>query len=52
MLIDKSPHQLSKEDIARQALEAAARALEEYNCGKVYRKAMDKAAEVIRRLKP
>lgn len=52
MIIEKPPGQLALEDIRRQVLEAAAKRLESHACGIAYRKAFDRAAEIIREMKP
>lgn len=53
MIIDKSLEQLTQEEIQRQALEAAAKKLEEQTFkGEGYRKALKAAARVVRSLKP
>lgn len=52
MIISKPPDQLAKEDLIRQTLEAAAKKLESFSWGVAYRKAFDRAAEIIREMKP
>lgn len=49
-LIEKTPEQLEREDIARQALEAAAVKLETHAVGELYAKAFRKAAKLVRSL--
>lgn len=51
MLIEKSPEQLEREDIARQALETAARTLEQRAGNEIYQRAWRAAAKVVRSLK-
>ncbi len=50
-LIDKTPEQLEREDIARQALETAARTLEQRAGNEIYQRAWRAAAKVVRSLK-
>lgn len=45
---DKTPEQLAKEDIARQALEAAAQKLESHQTNNLYRRALTIGAKLIR----
>lgn len=49
---DKSTLQLVREDAARQALEAAAKKLEQHAGGQAYTMAFAKAARLVRELKP
>lgn len=48
----KTPEELIREDAARQALEAAAKKIEEQICAHAYMAAFKKAAKIIRQLKP
>lgn len=49
---EKSPEQLIREDIERQALEAAAKALETRAGNSLYEKAWKAGAKLVRSLKP
>lgn len=51
-VITKTAEQLAREDIERQALEAAARKLESLNGNEVYSRAWKRAAETVRSMKP
>jgi hypothetical protein len=51
-MIDKTLEQLRDEEVARRALEAAAKAVESRAGNAVYRRAWIIAAEVIRSMKP
>lgn len=50
-LVDKSPEQLAKEDLVRQALDAAACELEKRSTNELYAKAFKAAAKIIRSMK-
>ena len=50
--VEKTSQQLERESIERQALEAAAKRVEGYHGNPVYRKAWEKAAKIIRAMKP
>lgn len=50
-LVHKSPERLAQEDIARQALEAAAIELERRSTNELYAKAFKAAAKIIRSMK-
>lgn len=49
---DKTPDQLLREEVTRQALEKAAKAVETRSGNAVYKRAWVIAAAVIRNLKP
>lgn len=50
-LIEKSPDQLAKEDLVRQALDAAASELERRSTNELYAKAFRAAAKIVRSMK-
>lgn len=51
-VIPKTFEQLAREDVERQALEAAARKIEALSGNEIYQRAWRKAAHVIRSEKP
>lgn len=52
MTIEKTPEQLRDDEIQRRTLEAAAKALEARSGNKLYMRAWEIGAEVIRSMKP
>lgn len=50
-LVEKSPEQLAKEDLVRQALDAAANELERRSTNEMYAKAFKAAAKIVRSMK-
>lgn len=50
-LVHKTPERLAQEDIARQALEAAAIELERRSTNEMYAKAFRAAAKILRSMK-
>lgn len=52
MTMEKTEEQLVREEVARQALEKAAKAIESRSGNAVYKRAWIIAAAVIRNLKP
>lgn len=51
VLIEKTPEQLEREDLVRQALDAAANELERRSTNELYAKAFKAAAKIIRSMK-
>lgn len=52
MIQEKTMEQLAREEIVRQTLEAAARAVETENVNAIYQRAFRRAAKIIRALSP
>lgn len=52
IVFEKTPNQLERESIERQALEAAAKRIEEEAGNSVYVAAWRRAARIVRSLKP
>lgn len=51
-VLTKTAEQLAREDVERQALEAAARKIEGMAGSEVYQRAWKRASEIVRSMKP
>ena len=52
IMFEKTPAQLEREEIERQALEKAAKSLEDQAGNTIYLQAWKRAARIVRSLKP